>query len=98
MKHHFFLAQSATDLTRKETYCNISEFYKWEGINTISFSLKREFQVSKCVFLRNLNLSLQLIKDYFTVTLQILLSYITEQDKYFTSYSNVKNINNSPSI
>jgi hypothetical protein len=27
MKHHFFLAQSATDLTRKETY-NISEFYK----------------------------------------------------------------------
>jgi hypothetical protein len=28
MKHHFFLAQSATDLTRKETYCNISEFYK----------------------------------------------------------------------
>jgi hypothetical protein len=26
MKHHFLLAQSATDLTRKETY--ISEFYK----------------------------------------------------------------------
>jgi hypothetical protein len=47
MKHHFLLAQSATDLTRKETY--ISEFYKWEGINTISFSLKREFQVSKSV-------------------------------------------------